>query len=335
MSKNKERGGCGGVIILYIFIMIIRGWINGGNDTSIPPNFYNDIDEVEITGPISHSLEWVDTEHPEKSYNSMVTLSSQDYYDSKNYKSNCWPIDLLTGEWKFQNRGNGMECMQEYFVWNINISNYSAKRIIEEYTNETIEIVDVRDGWAYKKSYLHDKSKLDFLYSMFNEIQKKENLTKYEFADMITSYVQKIEYSLPIPYNCEDAYNEIEMVKDLVDNGSDCYSNVPFGYYSPVEFIGKWTGDCDTRSTLVYTVLKHYGYDVVILGSQFYGHSILGINLIPLQSYNPLYKIHDRKKYYAWELTGPYVLGRLSPECNDMRYWKVDLDNEGDYSNIN
>jgi len=332
MSSNREKGGCGGIFGLFWLFMIIRGCISGGDDTDNVPN-YVDSDEIKITGPtISHNLNWSDTEHPDKNYTGTVTLNSSDYYDSKRYKASCSAIEMTENELK--NSSEGLECLKEYIVWNKNISNYSAKKIIFESKRERIYPVGFRQGWTYKKSYLYDKSKLDFLYSMFNEIQKKENLTRYEFADMVTSYVQNIEYSLPWGGDCREDYNNVEMVKDLVDQGYDCYSYVPFGYYSPVEFIGNWTGDCDTRSTLVYTVLKHYGYDVVILGSQFYGHSILGINLTPLKTYNPSYKIHDRKKYYAWELTGPSVLGRLDPSWDDMRHWKVDLDNELDYSII-
>ena len=332
MSNNKERGGCGGSIVFFLFFIIIRGCISGEYDRSSTPDFDDDSDEIEIIGPISHSLEWSDSEHPRKRYTGTVKLDALDYYSSKNYKASCSPFDLTDNELK--NSSNGMECLKEYLVWNKNISNYSAERIISDFEAEILYPLGVKSGWPYKKSYLHDKSKLDFLYSMFNKIQKKENLTRYEFADMITSYVQNIEYSLPWNGDCKEDYNNVEMVKDLVDQGYDCYSYVPFGYYAPVEFIAKFTGDCDTRSTLVYTILKHYEYDVVILGSQYYGHSILGVNLTPLKTYNPSYKIHDRKKYYVWELTAPSALGRLDPSWNDMRHWKVDLDNELDYSII-
>ena len=332
MSRNKERGGCGGSIVLFIFFIIIRGCISGEYDTSSTPDFNDDSDEIEITGLISHSLEWVDSEHPGKRYTGTVELDALDYYSSKKYKASCSPFEMTDTE--FRKSSNGVECIKEYMVWNKNISNYSAERIISGLEREILYPVGVKAGWPYKKSYLHDKSKLDFLYFMFNEIQRKENLTRYKFADMITSYVQNIEYSLPWDGDCKEDYNNVELVKDIVDQGYDCYSYVPFGYYAPVEFIAKWTGDCDTRSTLVYTILKHYGYDVVILGSQYYGHSILGINLTPLKTYNPSYKIHDRKKYYAWELTAPSALGRLDPSWNDMRHWKVDLDNELDYSII-
>ena len=48
------------------------------------------------------------------------------------------------------------------------------------------------------------------------------------------------------------------MVQEMIDYGYQCDSYVAFGYYAPVEFIGNFTGDCDTRSTLVYTILKHW-----------------------------------------------------------------------------
>ena len=117
------------------------------------------------------------------------------------------------------------------------------------------------------------------------------------------------------------------MVQEMIDYGYQCDSYVAFGYYAPVEFIGNWKGDCDTRSVFLFTVLKHYGYDVVILNSELYQHSILGINLVPESTTIPLYKKHNYTKYYAWEATGPLSLGLLNPECNNMREWDVVLDN--------
>ena len=330
MSRNKERGGCGLSIIFFLFFIIIRGCIGEEYDSSSNLNFYDDRDK--IVTDTSHFLDWADSEHPVKKYTGTIDVQALDYYSSKKYKASCSPFEMTDDELK--KNSNALECLKKSIVWNKNISNYSAEQIISDLERETLYVIGHKTGWKYKKCYLHDKSKLDFVYSMFDEIQKREKLTRYNFANMIISYVQNIEYSLPWPGNCKDDYNNTEMVKDLVDQGYDCYSYVPFGFYAPVEFLGKWTGDCDTRSMLVYTILQHYGYDVVILGSQYYGHSILGVNLTPLKTSNPLYKLHDYKKYYVWELTAPSVLGILHPSWNDMKHWNVDLDNDLDYSII-
>ena len=115
---------------------------------------------------------------------------------------------------------------------------------------------------------------------------------------MIVSFVQNIEYSLPWSGDCEEDKDEY-LVKSTVDAGKDCYSNVAFGWFAPIEFIGNFTGDCDTRTVFLFTVLKHYKYDVVILNSSVYSHSILAINLLPTHTTSPIYKVHNRKRYYV------------------------------------
>ena len=45
MSKNKERGGCGGIVGLFWLFMIIRGCISGEYDRSSTPDFDDDSDE--------------------------------------------------------------------------------------------------------------------------------------------------------------------------------------------------------------------------------------------------------------------------------------------------
>jgi hypothetical protein len=61
---------------------------------------------------------------------------------------------------------------------------------------------------------------------------------------------------------------------------------------------------------------------VIILGSQKYRHSILGINL----PYHGIHKKVDGKSYFVVETTaqGMYP-GILAPSISDMTNWKVNL----------
>lgn len=334
-KNNKGKGGCGSFIILYILFMIIKGWMSGGDDSHTPPpTIPDESEETEITGTVSHSLEWVDTEHPDKIYEGTVTLSSANYYASKRNKESYWPYgeDLYPDIVKLANEPNSWAFFTQAYVWNRDVSNWSFDDA--RWETPGLKIIGMKEGFSYLKVYLHDKSKLNFLYSLFNDIQKKQELSRYEFADMIVSFVQNIEYNIPAVTDCKTAYESGGVVKDMIDEGYNCDGNIAFGYYAPVEFIGKWIGDCDTRTVFLYTVLKHYGYDVVIFNSDLYMHSILGINLIPEFSTNPSYKEYNHKKYYAWEATSPWPLGLLPPMCNNMRYWNVVLDNNENPSHI-
>ena len=324
MSKNK--GGCvGSGVVMYIVFMIIKGLIFSGEDSFK----YTDDTTYEpeiITGTISHSLEWNDTEDPEKSYDGAVTLSAEDYYDSKKNKESYWMYnrDLEIDTNKMLAGSNAFSYLKEGLVWNKDVSSYAFD---DSRWNSSLEATGRKEGYPYMKSYYNDNSKMNDIYSIFNKIQKQDNLSKYEFANMVVSFVQNIKYNLPYGGSCAEECENGGMVQEMTDDGHSCDSYVAFGYYAPVEFIGNWKGDCDTRSVFLFTVLKHYGYDVVILNSKLYQHSILGINLVPEATTIPLYKKHNYTKYYAWEATGPLSLGLLSPECNNMREWDVVLDN--------
>ena len=140
----------------------------------------------------------------------------------------------------------------------------------------------------------NDKSKLNLLYAMLNRIKNQNNYSRVRFADIIISFVQDIPYA-------------------LIDNSQDIYA--------PVEFLRKYKGDCDTRTILLYIVLKHYNYDVVILNSWLYEHSIIGINLPTSGS---MYKYYNGKRYYAWETTYPgWERGWIPREMSNMDLWSV------------
>jgi hypothetical protein len=81
-------------------------------------------------------------------------------------------------------------------------------------------------------------------------------------------------------------------------------------------------GDCDTRTLLLFTLLTHYGYDVAILSSEVYAHSLLGICL-PLGGRVFPYR---GRQYVLWETTAPGVRPGLIPaEVNDLRHWRISL----------
>ena len=91
---------------------------------------------------------------------------------------------------------------------------------------------------------------------------------------------------------------------------------------SPLEFFYLKTGDCDSRTVLIYTILKSFGYDVAILNSDRYSHSMIGINLPS----SGKYKIINGKKYFFWETTGVgWEMGMLPPDNWDISKWSLAL----------
>ena len=154
------------------------------------------------------------------------------------------------------------------------------------------------DSWLefYYEIHKHDKGKLEGVHDMFRKIHSNYNsLTYKQFSDIVVSFVQSIKYAIP-------------------ENEG--------GLFTPVEFMTHYYGDCDTRTLFLYSILKYWGVEVVILGSDLYAHSMLGVNLPS----SGKYKNYLGKRYYFWETTSEgWELGNLSPDFSDTRYWSVEL----------
>lgn len=177
-------------------------------------------------------------------------------------------------------------------------------------------------GEFYKNLFNFDKDKLESIYQMFNKIQTKHQLLKQDFANSLVCFVQSIPYNYVTMEDCDKLYLKNKEVKEDMDNGVECDGEIFGGIYTPTEFMMNFKGDCDSRTVFLYTVLKRYGYDVVILNSELYKHSIIGLN-IPSSG---VYKTHLGKRYYVWETTYPgFRIGMISPEVSNMNYWNVEL----------
>lgn len=180
--------------------------------------------------------------------------------------------------------------------------------------------------WGDLYDFLEQRSNssLDLLYTTFETIGKERNLNRLQFADMVTSCIQDIPYSLVFENVCLSAHQyEDKTIRDVLKDCPDCcVGNKAYGIQAPVEFIATLKGDCDSRTVLIFSILKHFGYDVAILNSDEYRHSILGLN-IPASG---KFKAHGGKRYYVWETTSKYFnLGQLAPGMENLTYWDVVL----------
>lgn len=222
----------------------------------------------------------------------------------------------------------------------------SHHRVWEDYTNEIYEAdiavyrSDILASKRYREGNVNniytindydnlisnvigfDSTKLGLVYNAFDSIGTARNLSRIEFANMIVSCIQDIPYRLILESDCNaDLYEDL-FVSEYLNEGLECVGNVKYGFYSPSEFIGTLIGDCDTRTILLFTILDHYNYDVAILSSNVYRHSILGINLpIPGKS-----KQLGSRRYVVWEATSRgYRGGELPSNISDMNNWHFSL----------
>jgi hypothetical protein len=182
-----------------------------------------------------------------------------------------------------------------------------------------------RNFWGDLYDYIErtDRPALDIIIENFKTIQGEKRLNKMEFAEMVVTCIQDIPYSFVFQNECKDPQNYEYDIRSLLEDCPECcIGNVIYGIQNPVSFVRTLKGDCDTRTVMIYSVLKAFNYDVAILNSEFYRHSILGINLPG----SGLSKIHNGKKYLLWETTAKYyTAGNLPATYNDVSYWDVVL----------
>jgi hypothetical protein len=170
----------------------------------------------------------------------------------------------------------------------------------------------------------NDSALLGGVYQMFDTLKTNKQLDSLLFADCIVSFVQDIPYALVLESTCNaNEYTDNFIRSYLQTANANCEPFQKYGINTPVEFMGNLKGDCDTRTLLLYTILKHYNYDILLLSSEILKHSIIAINLPYTGKY---FKTQDGKKYYFWETTSlDMQAGQLSAEIADNYNWRITL----------
>ena len=218
-------------------------------------------------------------------------------------------------------------------VWRDNYGNsYQARLMVREQDYQELRTYlrsyrpDLQTNfWGKLYNYMEqqDGPKLDLLISAFREIGQSQHLSAMDFAEMVVSCIQDIPYSLIFQDECLPAYRYEQSIRQILEDCPECcLGGQPFGIQNPVSFMANLKGDCDTRTVMIYSILKAFDYDVAILNSDFYRHSILGLN-IPASGKQ---KTYNGKRYFVWETTARYFkIGQLPYSVDDMNYWNVVL----------
>jgi hypothetical protein len=171
--------------------------------------------------------------------------------------------------------------------------------------------------------WICDSNKLSGVYRLLDSIRVGRRLGEVRFAEVVVSFVQDIPYALILDGDCNpDLYADAFTRRYLESADASCLGYQRFGINTPVEFVGTLKGDCDTRTLLLFTLLQHYGYDVAILSSEVYSHSLLGI-VEPLEGSS--YLFHG-KRYVLWETTAPNMPpGIIGTSIRDLSNWRISL----------
>jgi hypothetical protein len=209
----------------------------------------------------------------------------------------------------------------EYTYNNVYCTQYTILSAMAEdsysYRNDLSIDNDISDEdfWKhlYSSLYENDRDKLNHLQDSLRRIGDSRQLDHGEFARFVVAFVQDIPYNYIIPDECTDHTDH------------PCVPNVRFGILSPVEFLYSLQGDCDTRTVLLYTLLRNFGYNPIIINSKEYRHSMLALD-IPASGDDFIYR---GRTYSYWETTNiGWLPGMLPPDMNNKDYWTVALDYE-------
>lgn len=162
----------------------------------------------------------------------------------------------------------------------------------------------------YNNLVTHDKPLIEQLSSEFNYLRKEKTMNRREFAELMITAIQDIPYVLIRSDSCK------------VNDVKPCVGDIKFGLYAPAEYISNLQGDCDTRTVLLFTLLSRFNYDVAIVNSKAYKHSMLGINLPS----SGKYKTYRNKKYYFVETTSRHCpIGYLPNDFSKISNWDFAL----------
>ena len=227
--------------------------------------------------------------------------------------------DSIITRFRSWNDYNGKNYEGKY---HIKLSDYRNAIYHKNSLNTNLNTINSYDGIVYNLKEF-DKNKIGSLFNLFDSIGKANKLSRIRFAEMIVTFVQDIPYSIVLDDGCDPSlYNDRFTRNYLMSHAGECDGNQRFGINTPVEFLTNLKGDCDTRTLLLYTIFSHYNYDVVLMSSEFYGHSIIGINL-PI---NGIAYIYNNQRYVLWETTAQNCKpGVISNEISNLNNWRISL----------
>ncbi len=223
-----------------------------------------------------------------------IVDEDQDVYHRRDWVSNA--KGYCEGYWSYQSINAKSQKVKEEIE-------YPYQTAMEDFWGEIYEQLVTRDQWM-----------VDSLANLFEETFNRKELSRVEAAELIVNFVQDIEYTFVSTEICTDY--------ELREYRGRCIGEQKFGILAPSEFMHTLKGDCDTRSVLLYALLKKFDYLPIIVVSREYAHAMIAIDL-------PVTGDHIRYQgieYYFWETTATgWSVGMLPPSMNVLDYWKVAL----------
>ena len=169
-----------------------------------------------------------------------------------------------------------------------------------------------------------NQNMMDSVVSMYDSIKTTLKPSPTEFAKIIVSSIQSIPYTLILQNECKaNLYPSGSFTRNYLGEGKPCVGSVRYGIYTQLEFVATLDGDCDTRSLLLYTLLKKYNYNVAMMISETLQHAIIAVELSGVDG---RYFTIEGKRYYLWETTENGIPPGVFPkEQSNPNLWKISL----------
>lgn len=165
-------------------------------------------------------------------------------------------------------------------------------------------------------------TRLTSVFDTLDIIRKVHQLDHREFFELSLSWVQMIPYSVVLESGCIAELYHDPFITGYLDTSSQCIPQIRFGILTPLESLYLSKSDCDSKTLLLYTILKHFDYNVIVLSSELDRHSILGVELpYPGSRYNLL-----GHSFTLVETTDPNgIPGNLAPMVLPFQEWTINL----------
>jgi hypothetical protein len=208
-----------------------------------------------------------------------------------------------------------------------------------EYQTFRINLKDLKDEIAHRNSIstslttpraysrllkdVHEYSlpNLEWTFDTLEMIKMKHGLNDRQFFEVLLSWVQLIPYSLVLDDACDYHYYRDPFVVQSLQSGMFCIPNVRFGLLTPLESMHYGRSDCDSKALLLFSVLKHFEYDVLIMSSLVDRHAIVGVGL-PYHGYR---REALGRTFTLLETTAVYPPGTLEKPIQPYKHWDINL----------
>ena len=185
---------------------------------------------------------------------------------------------------------------------------------------------------VYARLIAFDDHGMERSYSAFDSVRRAAHLDEASFANMVVSCVQSVPYFLVLDGACDGRQYLNPFISRFLDQCENdcCIGYSKYGVRPPAQFIGDLKGDCDTRTLLIYTILKKFNYNVALLTSLYYQHAVVAVHFHESNSTGIAMTIRNRS-YLFWETTpAGFRAGDIPPAYQDLSRWTIDLLHEKD-----